>query len=348
MIYKDKHIWEENPSEADNYRQHYLDGCNTYIKRKNIEGKDAREKSAIGILSNEEREAYRKKYIQMLGIDLIEACDKAVEKIFVGRDDVCSIYRLTVYITEEIPFYAMLLVPHNAHNSPLIVAQHGGGGTPELCSDMNGTNNYNHMVQRVLERGAVVLAPQLMLWAKTETETMRAHEIEFDRAKIDNSFKRFGISITGLETKGIMKCIDYASLLPEVNSNNIGMIGCSYGGYYTLNTMAADTRIKAGYTIAAFNDKDVYDWLDWCYYKSALQFQDAELAALCAPRKLFISIGKKDEVFDYKTGLTEASRAERYYKNQGFEENFCFSLWDGGHTLPDDDKGIDFLFSAFN
>ena len=112
--------------------------------------------------------------------------------------------------------------------------------------------------------------------------------------------------------------------------------------------MAAEPRIKAGYSVAAFNDKDVYDQSDWCYFGSALQFQDAELAALCAPRKLFVSVGTQDYVFDWKTASQEASLAASYYQKQGFEGRFRFSVRDCGHTLPDDDEGLDFLFSALN
>ena len=98
----------------------------------------------------------------------------------------CKIYRLSAYVTDEIPFYSMLLIPLTAQTSvPLVIAQHGGYGTPELCADMNGKNNYNHMVQRILARGAAVLAPQLMLWSTTERESHRAHPIAYNRQIAD-------------------------------------------------------------------------------------------------------------------------------------------------------------------
>ena len=294
------------------------------------------------------REKYRKMYTDMLGTDIFGKCEKPAEKSFVGSDDVCDIFRVILYVTPEIPFYAMLMIPHGAENAPLIISQHGGGGTPELCSDMNGKNNYNHMTQRALMHGAVVIAPQLLLWSRTEGETMRKHDIEYDRGKVDSELKRFGSSITALEIKGIMRCIDYACTLPCVNRDKIGMVGLSYGGYFALHTMAADTRIKASYCVAAFNDRDVYGFRDWCYKSSAELFQDAEVASLCAPRKLYIQVGKTDNVFDYQYALPEAERAEKYYKHLGAADNIRFSLWDGGHTLSDSDDGFDFIFSAFD
>ena len=42
--------------------------------------------------------------------------------------------------------------------SRFVISQHGGGGTPELCSDFYGDTNYNHLTRRILSRGAVVSA----------------------------------------------------------------------------------------------------------------------------------------------------------------------------------------------
>ena len=288
----------------------------------------------------------RQEYIRMLGLDKLSdiKVSKSDQCVLVGSDDVCDIFRLSVYITDHIPFYAMLFVPHGASNAPLLIAQHGGWGTPELCSDINGKNNYNHLVQRALAKGVAVIAPQLLLWSTQEGETYRGHNIPFNRVQSDSALKRFGISITALEIKGITKCIDYAISSAPIDKEKISMAGISYGGYFTLYTMAADTRIRSGYVAAVFNDRNTYDWQDMCYPSSALKFHDAEVAALCAPRRLFIQIGKADQVFDYKTALPEFSRAEKYYKALNCEENLRLSLWDGGHTISDDDAGFDFIF----
>ena len=68
--------------------------------------------------------------------------------------------------------------------------------------------------------------------------------MEYDRVKINNDLKRFGLSITAIEIKGIMKAIDYLIENEAFDKEKIGMTGLSYGGYYTLYTMAAEKRIK--------------------------------------------------------------------------------------------------------
>ena len=345
MNFDGEKFYSEEPNISDDYRKCYIDGVNDFIKRQY----DKAEKQRNDFLNANElannMDKFRNEYKQMLGFDKIPKSNKEAKSAFVASDDICDIYRLTVYPVEEVPFYCLLLVPHNASDAPLFIAQHGGGGTPELCCDIYGKNNYNHLARRALKRGAVVLAPQLMLWSSKESETMRAHKIPHDRRAFDNVFKSFGFSMTALEIAGIMKGIDYACGLPYVDSDKIIMAGISYGGYFTLYTMAADTRIKAGYVAAAFNDRSVYNWSDWCYKNSAMKFHDAEVAALCIPRKLCITVGQQDKIFDYKSAVREVEKARNYFKALGCEQKFLFDLWDGGHTIPDNDDAYEFIFS---
>lgn len=346
MEYAGKKIWEEAPGVADDYRRAYIAGIEKYIAGKNEECRQARRNWMSPCKLAENPEKYRRAYREMLGLDLFTGqASKPAEKIYVGRDAVCCIYRLQIYLTEEIPFYALLLIPHHVKAPmPLAVTQHGGGGTPELCSDFYGKNNYNHMVQRVLERGYAALVPQMLLWSTRELEAQRGHDIPYQRGKVDVDMKRYGSSITALEIAGIMKSLDYACALEEIDGENVKMIGLSYGGYFTMHTMAADTRIKAAYGAGFFNDRDVYDWADWSYQGSALRFQDAEVAALCAPRKLYLQVGMQDQVFDYRSAVSEAERVTDYYTAFGASENFRFNVWEGGHTVSDHNEGMDFIF----
>lgn len=348
MEYFGKKIWEEEPAAGDGYRSRYVEGIQAFIRNRNEACKKLRRENMPPEDVAIRQKWYRKQYEEMLGLELFAApVSKPAEITYVGRDDVCEIYRLSVFITEEIPFYSMVLIPLNAAKPvPLVIAQHGGFGTPELCSDMNGKNNYNHMVQRALARGAAVLAPQLMLWSTTEQPSHRAHPIAHNRHRADVDLKRFGSSFTALEISGIRKSLDYVCGMQAIDPEKIFMMGLSYGGYFTLHTMAAEPRIKAGYSAGCFNDRDVYDWADWSYKSSALLFQDAEVAALCAPRKLYLQVGIQDPVFDYHSAVEEAERIGAYYAAFGASENFRFDVWEGGHTISDHDDGYRFLFDG--
>ena len=348
MEYKGRKLYEEPPETADGYRSAYVQGIRAYITRENQRHRELRGSFASPEAMAADPDRFRAAYREMLGLNAFPSCPQGEAVCeYVGQDEVCRIYRLVVYPQAQIPFYSMLLIPHGGKAPmPLVIAQHGGGGTPELCSDMCGKNNYGHMVQRLLERGAAVLAPQLLLWAKEELETARAHPIDYDRTKLDRELKRFCTSITALEIAGIQRSLDYVLSMEQIDGERVGMIGLSYGGYFTLHTMAAEPRIKAGYAAAAFNDRDKVAMADWHYFGSAGLFQDAEVAGLCAPRKLCIQVGKADPVFDYRYAVPEAERAAEYYKAGGCPENFVFDLWEGGHRISREDTGFDFLFGG--
>ena len=346
VIYNSKKIYEANLAHSDQYRNDYLDGLSKMIESLNQKSRDIRKDFMKDIAKEGKLEKYREIYTKMLGIDKIDtsACPPP-EKKFVAADDLSNIYRLKIYVTKDIPFYAMLFIPHERkEKAPLVIMQHGGGGSPELCMDLIGENNYTNTGLRILQRGAVVIAPQLMIWNFQAVEHGRQSDVKYDRAETDNLLKRFGMSITGLEVAGIMKCIDYGCTLSEVNSNHIGMIGLSYGGYFTMHTMAADTRINVGLNCACFNDRDMYPWFGWTFQESAFTFQDAEVAALCAPRKLYISLGKEDKVFDWLSGEKEAERAKAYFKSMNCSDNLFVTVWDGGHKVKPTAEPIDYLF----
>lgn len=341
--------YEDIVKDGDTYRKNYLEGIVDFIKRKNNEGFSIRDKFMPADTLPNNIEEYRKKYCAMLGLDKLSDDDcPEPSLIYAGEDEDCKFYRVVVYITPEIPFHGLLFKPHGLVKAPLIIAQHGGGGTPELCSDMNGENNYNHMVRRLIKKGVFVFAPQIMVWRKScfEWGNEPKQDIPYNRRIIDSLLKSIGVSITAIEIKGIMNSITYLSSLDFIEENNIGMTGISYGGYFTLHTMAADTRIKAGYSNALFNAREKH-FTDWLYENANNTFCDAEVAALCAPRKLYVALGRNDPVVDYRIAAPEAERVKKYFEAFGCPQNYVFDLWDGGHTMSPTDEGIDFMLSAF-
>lgn len=344
-------FYTEPPDAADAYRAAYAAGVETLIKNQNAAAKKTRKLFMPHHGFPQKIEAYRTQFLKMLGMTSLPTDDTPALKLtFLASDSTHNIYRATITVLGCIPFYGLFFMPHKAKKAdrvPLVIAQHGGGGTPELVADFHGENNYGHLIQRLLSRGAAVFAPQLLLWNQGEQiATCPKHNVPYDRVATDVKLKRLGLSITGLELYCISQAITAFSTLKKIDETAIGMAGLSYGGYYTLYAMAADTRIKSGLACGCFNDRDCYPWEDMTYFKSGLTFQDAEVAALCAPRKLFVSIGKSDPVFHFQTALPEAERVTAYYKAFGAEQNFVLEVWDGGHTVNPAQNGFDFLFSA--
>ncbi len=291
-----------------------------------------------------EREQMRQAFSDQVGIErLIEIFGDGTpecEFTYVGEDEMANVERVKIRIADGVYFTGILLTPKRINEkAPLAVMSHGGGGSPELCCDMLGNNNYGGSVRRMLEKGIIVFAHQLLLWNLKPVlceSTIPQYTVPYNRMEVNRKMTHCGTSIAGFEIYCISRALDCLLALPHVDKDRCGMIGLSYGGFYTLYTMAYDTRIKVGQASAAFNDREVYDWHDMIWHGSAAAFSDSEAAGLCAPRRLIIDIGREDSVFNYKSGKALAGRVRDFYLASGAEDNLHFNVWDGAHKICPD------------
>ena len=348
--YNGKYIYEGDPHLGDPYRAAYLESIKRFIEKGKAESFARREEfiPAEELVANPEK--FRETYLDMIGSPLGNAYTLDIpryEKEYVASDDLSDIYRLKIEVFSDFYFYGMLMTPKNMQGRvPLVVAQHGGGSLPEICSDMNGTSVYGHFTKRALERGMAVFAPQLLLWRfDMETGENRVPiDLPFNRKDIDTQLIQLGLSITGLEVFCIRRSIDCLTAEKFIDGSRVGMMGLSYGGYFTLFTAAADTRIKSAYAAGFFNDRTEVALSDWKYKNQFNTFCDAEVAGLVAPRKLAIDVGETDPVFNFTRAPKEAARIEKYYNAYGCPENFRFSYWGGGHRFDESGEGFEFFF----
>jgi hypothetical protein len=110
---------------------------------------------------------YREELKALLGWPLTDACPgeaPSAEFHPVAEDSLGEIFRVTIETLPGVHTYGLYFRPPGKGPFPLVLSQHGGQGTPELCSGFFGSANYNDMTRRILGRGAAVFAPQLMLW----------------------------------------------------------------------------------------------------------------------------------------------------------------------------------------
>lgn len=342
----DSRLHAESPDFGNKHRVEQLEQMNTFIKNERSKADvkrsdyftpdyasiDTYEKSIV-----KHRERYRK----MLGYPLspcpidLPAPNADIE--FVAEDELGKIYRLHISTLSNLTTYGILFIPKTKAPHPLIIAQHGGGGTPELCSGLCGYANYNDMTRRVLRKGYAVFAPQLLLW---NPETFGP---EYDRKQIDADLKQLGSSITALEIFRLQRCLDYLLNREDIDENRVGMIGLSYGGFYTLYTAAADTRIKAAASSCFYSNRFEYSWSDWTWFDAGNTYLDAEIAMLVCPRPLYIEVGTKDELFDVDYAREEIKKAKAVYEKLGISDRIEFNDFEGTHELCWDSDPIDFL-----
>lgn len=328
-------MYQERENFGNGYRIKYLHGLETLVQRRKAEAKDNRVRFLKDISEN--REAYCRQYKDMLGWPLNQPAQSVLSVVEnpMYRDEEVEVVRVQLEIFEGLFFYGILLRHPGQKSLPLVISQHGGYGTPELCSSFFDSENYNDMSLRVFRKGVNVFAPQLALW---KVDRFGPNN---QRDDIDRQLKQLGGSVTALEIYGIQRCLDYLEKQDYCNGR-FGMVGLSYGGFYTLYTAAAEPRILAALSSSHFNDRMKYNWPSKNFFNAANTFCDAEVAMLVLPRYLAIEVGDNDGLFDADSARAEFARLEAYAGDE--KDHFRFHVFQGMHEFcPRDDSPIDWV-----
>lgn len=331
--------YREEQKAATGYKQEYLDGIYALIEKRQKEAATHRTDYAKDIFKDTER--YRRDFCGMLGWPLTDPRPTELPRVteeLLSREDGYTVYRMQIEILDGVKMSGLLFKQNGEEKRPMVISQHGGSGTPEHTAGMydGTTSNYNDMLHRVLRHGVHVFAPQLLLWS------IYAYGAEFDRVSVDAKLKRLGGSVTALEVYGITRILDYFEAQDYVN--RFGMVGLSYGGFYTLYTAAVDQRIRSAVSCSFFNTRDRYPWADWTWQNAAEKFDDAEIACLVYPRRLALQIGNKDDLFDYRGGVESFERIKALCSEVGTDW-VELTVFDGTHEFCREDRQIERLIA---
>lgn len=328
--------YREEKEVSKVYKEQYVLGLSALIEEREQHCQKNRENYAQDIFKNPEQ--YRKDFKKMLGWPLVdyegeEVVPPTSEKL--SDEDGYSVYRMQFEILKGLTMTGLFFKAGDT-KKPLVLFQHGGAGTPEFVSGVYGSSEYYYdVIQKLISQGTHVFAPQLLLWDNT-------YGVDYDRKEIDARLKRVGSSITAVELHGIFSILDYFETQDYVT--NFGMVGLSYGGFYTLYTTALDTRIKSAVSCAFFNQRKNYPYSDWTWFESAKMLDDAEIACLIYPRKLCIELGNRDDLFSFDSGKAEFERLKNFCADVGTDW-LDFIEFDGIHEFCSDTKPLEKLVS---
>lgn len=341
-------MYTEDPMHALPHRRRILSETRAYIAQLR-EACDERRAAAVGDFSSPSAYAHsmcpkREQLRRMLGRPLCESpaeTPTTAEIEWVAEDEYGRMERLHVECAPGLFSYGLLFTPNTAEKTPLVTALHGGWGTSEVISSFYDSANYHDLVQKVRARGPVtVYVPQLILWRDLYDETPEdaAVHLEFDR-----QLKQCGGSIAALELFKVQRSVDWILANRPVDAEHMGVLGLSYGGFYTLFSAATDPRYRVALSSCFFNDRYRYDWDDWVFFDAASQFLDPDVAALVCPRALCIQVGERDPLFDAAGARRLSAQVAETYEKLGISEKFRFAVHPGEHEFFDVD--LDFFFS---
>jgi dienelactone hydrolase len=252
----------------------------------------------------------------------------------IGEDGIGVYYRVKISILPGVHAEGLYIVPKGLKGrAPLVIAMHGGGGSPEVAL-FHGGANYHDMVRGGAKLGYVVFAPQHLFSAEGYPGDIRN--------RIDERMRLVGTSLTAVEIAKITRSLDVLLKRPEVDPKRVAMLGLSYGGYYALVTPALDTRIRCAVSSCYFG---VQEWRyerdelgvpsDFRFMDRFTLLRDPEIVALICPRALEIQAGSNDDPDHRDMGKQLAPQAAEYYQRLGREGEFRFMLFQGGHEFND-------------
>lgn len=331
--------YREDRSITEPFKRQYLQGIENLIGKLEQEATQQRAGLRREILQDPER--YRKDFFAMLGWPLTQPRDKTaplVKTELLCEEGDMTIRRMQIEILDGIWMSGLLLRHKDGEKRPFVLTQHGALGTPERITGIfeGTTANYNHMPERVWKAGANVFAPQLLIWSP------EIYGVEFDRAVLDAKLKKVGSSITAVEIYGLMRILDYFETQDWVG--NIGMVGLSYGGFYTLFTTAADTRIRAAISCSFFCEGNHHLFPDWGFWNMNQCWGEAEIACLVHPRLLMLEMGDQDALFDWRKSRAEY---ERILEACGDDRDWVeYKTFEGTHEFYQKDDHINKLIDC--
>ncbi len=328
--------YREEKKHTEQNKQTYRDGIVAIMKQRQKDAKAVRTEYFKDVFSNQEK--YRRELREMLGWPLVGyTSDRETSVSFekLSDEECFTLYRAEFEILEGVKLSGLFFKMKGEGRKPLVIVQHGKSGTPEIMSGILGnTWNYNDMTMRVAKRGVHVFAPQLLLWDAAQ------YGAPYDRITMDASLKRTGSSVAAIELFEIRGIIDYFEKQDYVSS--FGMVGLSYGGFYTLYAAALDDRIRSAVSCSFFASRDACSWSDWVWRDQAYKFDDAEVACLVYPRRICLEMGTRDELFKSEYSKESFEKIKAYSSDVGTD--WCqLILFDGKHEFCLDDAPIERL-----
>lgn len=207
-----------------------------------------------------------------------------------------------------------------------------------------GPKSDRHYAVHLAERGYITLAPDYV------------HSGGYHFDPYENGYQ----SATMLGIWNHRVAIDLLQSLPDVDADNLGVIGHSLGGHNSLFVAAFDPRIKAVVTSCGFCSFPTYmkgNLAGWSHVgympriKSVygarpekMPFDFPEVLAAIAPRAVMAVAPVRDHNFDVDGVKACVTSARPIFRLLGAEEKLASIYPDAGHDFPDGARETAYAF----
>lgn len=212
----------------------------------------------------------------------------------------------------------------------------------------------------LVRRGYAVLTIDMFYWGQRrmildddpasyrDPRTMTKEEVvAFNRRSSQNeplvarSLFTAGVTWPGVMSWDDLRSVDYLVTRPEVDARRLGCIGLSVGSYRSFLLAALDPRIKAAVDVGWMTSlgsqikQHVINSIGFSFHIIGLyQSLDLpDLAALVAPRSLFVINGSKDRLFPLEGAKAAHAKIEQCFRKAGAPDRQRCRFYDAPHEF---------------
>lgn len=244
---------------------------------------------------------------------------------------------IEVPVSTHLKAQGLLVVPENPKK--LIVFQHGLGSSPERVMGMkkaSGPDGYHGIGKTLVDRGYAILAPMNLVAIDPRNRAQ-------DLARLA------GTTMEGIELARCRVLIDaVAELEPSLDTDQMALVGISWGGLAALYWPPLEDRFVAAGSIAFFNDRRkkmvVEDPDHYVTFAARSEhhaflhdqlgiFSDAEIASLICPRPFLVQHGDSDAIGWTPQIEDEFDRARQHWDQLGLADRVELQVHPGGHEV---------------
>lgn len=222
---------------------------------------------------------------------------------------------------------AYLLVPALEGRLPAVLALHGHGTKIEDVVGVAPSPVGVDFGPTLAKAGFVVLAPEVRLAQDQKTEDLKALELIMQ-----------GRSLLGERLRDLRRCLSFLATHDRVQPERVGVLGWSLGGGLALYLCALEPGIAACYVSCYFGSywKTVLALRQTTdnYVPRILEFGDLpDVAALVAPRPLFVEHPSADREFPAEQARDAFARVSAAYEARGAKSKAEMTVAPGGHRF---------------
>ena len=233
--------------------------------------------------------------------------------------------------------FAYLLIPDGTTSpGPAVVCVPGHGAGVDALVGTAELDYQNQFALQFVRQGLVTLAIEPISFGHRKSEVDKDKGSSCLRDSM--AALMLGQSMIAWRTWDAIAAFNYLSSRPEVDSNNIGIVGISGGGLVAFWAACLEPRYAAAVVSGYFNTFfDSIISIEHCSDNFACGLAKVvempDMVALIAPRKLFVESGTEDHIFPAEAFKAACQRAEVIYESVGASASFKSELFQGDHVF---------------